>query len=223
MAILNVNPTRMVLLNLKRRVKSAKRGHKLLKDKQDGLMKTFMEIIREAKTLREDIENSLSKVFGNFMTTSGLMYPEMLYTALLDSKASLELEVKTKNVMSVWIPQFKAHHHGDKTLGYGFWQTSGNLDLALLELKKIIPNLIQLAEIEKSAEALAIELETTRRRVNALEYKLIPDLQDTAKFITMKLGETERGAITNTMIIKAKIEAEEAAERRAAKEERMAD
>jgi len=205
MALLNVNPTRMVLLNLKRRIKSAKRGHKLLKDKQDGLMKTFMEVIREAKTLREEIEVSLSKVFKNFMVTASLMDPEMLQTALLESKTTLDLTVKTKNVMSVWIPMLKSTFEGNP-LAYSMWQTSGDLDIALQELQKIVPQLIKLAQIEKSAEALAIELETTRRRVNALEYKLIPDLQDTARFITMKLGETERGAITNTMIIKSKIE-----------------
>jgi V/A-type H+-transporting ATPase subunit D len=204
MALLNVNPTRMVLLNLKRRVKAAKRGHKLLKDKQDGLMKTFMEVIREAKTLRSDIEEILSKIFFNLMTTSSVMAPEMLQTALMESKAKVSLEVKTKNVMSVWIPQFKMRQEGS-IISYGMWQTSGDLDLALIALQKITPRLIKLAEIEKSAEALALELETTRRRVNALEYKLIPDLRETVKFISMKLGESERSAIVNTMIVKAKI------------------
>ncbi len=206
MAILNVNPTRMVLLNLKRRVKSAKRGHKLLKDKQDGLMKIFMEVIKEAKDLRSEIEDSLSKIFKNLMITSSLMDTEMLYTALMKTNTKIDLTVKTSNVMSVWIPHFSFEHTGDIKC-FGFAQTSADLDLALEALQNIIPRLLKLAEIEKIAEALAMELETTRRRVNALEYKLIPDLQETLKYITMKLGENERSAITNTMIVKAKIEA----------------
>ena len=203
------------MLGLKKKIKSAKRGHKLLKDKQDGLMQKFMEIIKEAKRLREEVEEKLGKAFKNFIKASSLMPNEFLEGALLYSTAKTELEVKTKNVMSVRIPEFKLKTEGD-VITYGYLQTSGELDMSLKSMQDIFPLLIELAQIEKSAEAIADELEKTRRRVNALEYRMIPDLEDTIKFIQMKLGEMERGAITNTMIVKAKIEAQIAAQALAA-------
>ncbi|MBU0577997.1 V-type ATP synthase subunit D [Patescibacteria group bacterium] len=206
MAILNVNATRMALLTLKKKIKSAKRGHKLLKDKQDGLMQKFMEVIREAKAVREEVEQKLGAAFKNFIRANSLMEEEMLEGALLYSTAKTELKVETKNVMSVRIPHFKLETEGE-VVSYGFLQTSGELDIALQSFQDTFPLLIKLAEIEKSAEALAEELEKTRRRVNALEYRMIPDLKDTIKFIQMKLGEMERGAIINTMVVKAKIQA----------------
>ena len=212
MAKLDVKPTRMELLNLKKRLKSAKRGHKLLKDKQDGLMKQFMEIIREAKASRREVEKNLGSAFKNFMFASSMMLPEMLESALLYPSAKVELEVRTKNVMSVYIPYFDIKQEGD-ILNYGYLQTSGELDISLAAFQDVFPLLIKLAEIEKQAERLAAELETTRRRVNALEYKLIPDLEETLKFITMKLAETERSTIVGVMRIKAMIEAQEAATR----------
>lgn len=205
MARLNVKPTRMELLNLKKRYKSAKRGHKLLKDKQDGLMSTFMEIIREAKTTRREVEEALSKSFKNFMLASSMMLPEILESALLYPSATTELEVETKNVMSVHIPYFTLKQEGD-ILNYGYLQTSAELDVSLKAFQEVFPLLIKLAQIEKQAEQLAAELETTRRRVNALEYKMIPDLEETIKFITMKLEETERSAKVSTMIVKSMIE-----------------
>ena len=206
MAIMNVNATRMALLTLKKKIKSAKRGHKLLKDKQDGLMQKFMEIIREAKKMREEVEEKLGAAFKTFIRASSLMKEEFLEGALLYSTAKTKLDVKTKNVMSVRIPQFKVDVEGE-VVNYGYLQTSGELDISLQSFLDVFPLLIKLAEIEKSAEALADELEKTRRRVNALEYRMIPDLEDTIKFIQMKLGEMERGAIINTMVVKAKIEA----------------
>lgn len=207
MARLNVKPTRMELLNLKKRVKSAKRGHKLLKDKQDGLMKTFMEIIREAKSTRREIEQKLGQAFKNFMQASSMMFPEMLESALLYPSAKVELEVKTRNVMSVYIPNFKLKQEGD-ILNYGYVQTSAELDMSLAAFQEVFPLMIKLAEIEKQAERLAAELETTRRRVNALEHKLIPDLNETVKFITMKLAESERSTVVSVMKIKAMIQAQ---------------
>ena len=210
MAILNINPTRMEMLGLKKKIKSAKRGHKLLKDKQDGLMQKFMEIIREAKRMREEVEEKLGAAFQNFIRAGSIMEEEFLEGALLFSTSKIELDVKTKNVMSVRIPQFKLKKEGE-AINYGYLQTSGELDMALQSFQDVLPLLIELAEIEKSAEALADELEKTRRRVNALEYRMIPDLEDTIKFISMKLGEMERGAVVNTMIVKEKIAAQEAA------------
>jgi len=207
MAILNINPTRMALLGLKKKLKSAQRGHKLLKDKQDGLMQKFMEIIREAKRMREEVEEKLGAAFKNFIRAGSLMPEEFVEGALLYSTAKTKLTVETKNVMSVRIPQFKLETEGD-VITYGYLQTSGELDMSLQSFQDVFPLLIELAEIEKSAEALADELEKTRRRVNALEYRMIPDLRDTIKFIQMKLGEMERGSIINTMVVKAKIEAQ---------------
>ncbi|MDH5597332.1 MAG: V-type ATP synthase subunit D [Candidatus Peregrinibacteria bacterium] len=206
MAILNINPTRMEMLGLKKKIKSAKRGHKLLKDKQDGLMQKFMEIIRKAKAMREEVEEKLGAAFQNFIRAGSIMEEEFLEGALLFSTATTELSVKTKNVMSVRIPQFTLKQGGE-AINYGYLQTSGELDMALQSFQDVFPLLIELAEIEKSAEALADELEKTRRRVNALEYRMIPDLEDTIKFIKMKLGEMERGAVVNTMIVKEKIAA----------------
>lgn len=210
MAKLNVKPTRMELLNLKKRVKSAVRGHKLLKDKQDGLMKTFMEIIQEAKSTRREIEAKLGGAFKNFMQASSMMFPEMLESALLYPSAKVDLSVTTRNVMSCYIPYFKLEQEGD-ILNYGYVQTSGELDMALAAFQEVFPLMIKLAEIEKQAERLAAELETTRRRVNALEHKLIPDLKETVKFIQMKLAEAERSTVVGVMRVKAMIEAQQGA------------
>lgn len=214
MAKLNVKPTRMELLNLKKRYKSAVRGHKLLKDKQDGLMKQFMEIIKEAKASRREVEKHLGGAFKNFMQASSMMQPEMLESALLYPSAKVELEVTTKNVMSVRIPFFDLKQEGD-ILNYGYLQTSGELDMALSAFQEVFPLLLKLAEIEKQAERLAAELETTRRRVNALEHRMIPDLKETVKFISMKLAETERSTIVGVMAIKAMIQAKEEEQARA--------
>ncbi|MBT3834791.1 V-type ATP synthase subunit D [Candidatus Peribacteria bacterium] len=206
MAILNVNPTRMALLDLKKRVKSAERGHKLLKDKQDGLMKHFMEIVRDAKKLREEVEEMLGDAFKKFLIASAWMKEADLRNALSSPQAKLALSVKTKNVMSVRIPFFELEKEGEiKT--YGYAGTNALLDEAIDALNEAFEILIQLAQIEKQAEALAIELETTRRRVNALEHKMIPDLKDTVKYIRLKLDEGERSAIIGTMKVKAQIEA----------------
>ena len=169
-------------------------------------MKTFMEIIREAKSVRKDVEKEISHAFKSFMQASSMMLPQILESALLFPSAKVELEVETKNVMSVHIPYFNLKQEGD-ILNYGYLQTSAELDVSLKSFQEIFPTLIKLAEIEKQAEQLAVELETTRRRVNALEYKMIPDIEDTVKFITMKLAETERASKVSTMRVKAMIEA----------------
>jgi len=174
MAILNVNATRMTLLTLKGKIKGAKRGHKLLKDKQDGLMQKFMQIIQEARRTREDVESKLGGAFKNFVRASSLMNQEFIEGALLYSTADMNLQVQTKNVMSVRIPQFKLETEGD-VLTYGFAQTSGELDTSLKSLQDTLPLLIKLAEIEKSAEALADELLQKLKmlkRVNGLSLNL---------------------------------------------------
>ncbi len=209
MALLNVNPTRMALMDLKRRAKSAKRGHKLLKDKQDGLMQQFMSIIREAKTLRENVEEQLGNVFKQFLGASAWMTDAQLQNALSSPQAKIELEVETKNVMSVKIPKFTISKEGT-IKSYGHAGTNAMFDNAVEALEQVFEILINLAQIEKQAEAMAIELETTRRRVNALEHKMIPDLEQTVKYIKMKLDESERAGIIATMRIKASLEEQEA-------------
>jgi len=198
----------MELLNLKKKIKTAQRGHKLLRDKQDGLMQKFMEIIREARTLRSEVEEKLQGAFKNFMQASAMMYPEVLENALLYPSAKVSLEVETKNVMSVKIPNFELKQEGN-ILNYGYLQTSGELDMSLEAFQEVLPLLIKLAQIERQAERLAEETEKTRRRVNALEHMLLPNLKETVKFISMKLEEAERSAISNTLRIKASMEAEE--------------
>lgn len=210
MALLNVNPTRMALMDLKRRHKSAKRGHKLLKDKQDGLMQQFLAIIRDAKKLREEVEQQLGDVFRKFLVASAWMTDAQLQNALSSPQASIELEVETKSVMSVKIPIFSIKKEGT-IKSYGHAGTNAMFDEAVDALETVFEVLITLAQIEKQAEAMAIELEVTRRRVNALEHKMIPDLEDTVKYIRLKLDEAERSAIIGTMKIKSQIEAQEAA------------
>jgi len=208
MALLNVNPTRMALMDLKRRTKSAQRGHKLLKDKQDGLMQQFLAIIREAKELRAKVEEELGAAFKTFLVASAWMTPAEMENALSSPEAKIELTVTTKSVMSVRIPQFDLKREG-AIRTYGFAGTNKLLDEAIDAFDKAFDLLISLAQIEKQAENMAIELETTRRRVNALEHKMIPDLKETVKYIKMKLDETERAGIIATMRIKASLEAQE--------------
>ena len=205
MAIKNVTATRMSMLGLKNQSKVAVRGHKLLKDKRDGLMQEFLKIIYRARDLREKIEDSLQLANLAFLEAQAILPKSFLQNALAASTQKLSLEISTKNVMSVKIPQFKLQISGSAH-NYGFAQTRSELDIALKKFGKVFELLLQLAEIEKSAENLALEIEKTRRRVNALEHKLIPDLLDTLKFISMKLGETERSAIVQTMAIKNMIE-----------------
>ncbi len=208
MALLSVNPTRMALMDLKRRTKSAQRGHKLLKDKQDGLMQQFLTVIRTAKELRMRVEERLGGAFRTFLVASAWLTDAQLENALSSPQATIELAVETKSVMSVRIPFFKVQKTGAvKT--YGLAGTNALLDEAVESFDSLFVTLIELAQIEKQAEALAIELETTRRRVNALEHKMIPDLVETVKYIKMKLDETERSAIVGTMRVKASLQEKE--------------
>lgn len=212
MALLNVNPTRMALMDLKRRTKSAQRGHKLLKDKQDGLMQEFLTVIRSAKELRSKVEGEIGQAFHQFLLASAWLTDAQLENALSSPEAKISLEVETKNVMSVRIPFFTIRKEGNPR-AYGFSGTNALLDEAVTKFDELFETLIELAQIEKQAESLAIELETTRRRVNALEHKMIPDLLETVKYITMKLDESERSGIIATMRIKASLEEQEEAAR----------
>lgn len=213
MALLRVNPTRMALMELKRRTHSAQRGHKLLKDKQDGLMQQFLAIIRDAKALRHEVEEQLNKAFRRFLVASAWLSEAEVQNALSVPKAVVSLSVETRSVMSVKVPVFTLRHEAG-VRAYGYPATNALLDEAVEALETVFDMLIRLAQIEKQAENMAIELETTRRRVNALEHKMIPDLIETVKYIKMKLDENERAGIISTMRIKASLEAQEAAKER---------
>ncbi|MCW6070408.1 V-type ATP synthase subunit D [Clostridium botulinum] len=207
---LNVNPTRMELTKLKKRLTTATRGHKLLKDKQDELMRRFIGMIKKNNELRKDVENELEGSFKDFLMASAVMSPEFLEEAVAYPKESISVDVKKQNIMSVNVPvfDFKRKLEGDKgsIFPYGFANTSAELDGAIEKLYGILPKLLELAKVEKACQLMADEIEKTRRRVNALEYMTIPQLEETIKFIQMKLDENERSTVTRLMKIKSMME-----------------
>ena len=190
-----INPTRMELTRLKGRLKTAQRGHKLLKDKRDELMKQFMDVIRENRSLRRRVEEGLMRAHGSFTVAAALMSPEMLEQSLLYPKQSVELDMTFQNIMSVDVPKYEfrtSSQDPGEIYPYGFAQTSGELDDAVDAMSQVFQDMLKLAEIEKTSQLLAEEIEKTRRRVNALEYVKIPEMQENIKYITMKLDENER-------------------------------
>ena len=206
MARLNVNPTRMELSKLKIRLKTAARGHKLLKDKQDELMRQFIEMVKQNKKLREKVEEKLQNSFKDFLLARGVMSDEMLENAVAYPKEEISLNVKTKNIMSVNVPEMtfvKKNTDESNIYPYGFAQTSADLDDAIAGLNDIMLELLELAQIEKACQLMADEVEKTRRRVNALEYMTIPQLKEAIRFIQMKLDENERASITRLMKVKS--------------------
>ncbi|WP_099203428.1 V-type ATP synthase subunit D [Miniphocaeibacter massiliensis] len=206
MAKLNVNPTRMVLSELKGRLVTSTRGHKLLKDKQDELMRRFISLIRKNKELRLEVEEELGNSFKDFLLASAIMSPEFLDEAVSFPKEKIDVEITTKNIMSVNIPVMKFTKTEIDDTGsiypYGYAQTSADLDYAIEGLDRVMDKLLELAEVEKACQLMAKELEKTRRRVNALEYRTIPDLEETIKYIRSKLDENERATITRLMKVK---------------------
>lgn len=195
----------MELSSLKKKLASAQRGHKLLKDKRDELMRQFMNMIKENKQLRSEVEQGIAEANRYMAVAGSVMQREALETALMLPKQEVELDVSEKNVMSVYIPVFDAKYRTsdpDDIYSYGTAFTSVDLDGAVSALGKIFPKMIRLAEIEKACQLMADEIEKTRRRVNALEHIMIPDYQETIKFITMKLSENERSTTTSLMKVK---------------------
>lgn len=205
MAVLNVNPTRMELTNLKRKLTTARRGHKLLKDKRDELMRRFMELVRENKELRKKVENGIAEANRYMAVARSVMSDADIESALMMPMQEVSVEVSEKNVMSVLIPEFltqlKTADDAD-IYPYGFAFTSTELDGAVKYISDILPDLIKLAETEKSCQLMAAEIEKTRRRVNALEHVMIPQYEETVKYISMKLDENERSATTRIMKVK---------------------
>ncbi len=207
---LNVNPTRMELTKLKKRLVTATRGHKLLKDKQDELMRRFIDLVKYNNTLRREVEKELSASLKEFVMARAVMNSEMLEEAIIYPKEKISLELHTKNIMSVNVPvmEFKRALEGDEgsIYPYGFASTSSELDDSISKLYTILPKLLELAEVEKSTQLMADEIEKTRRRVNALEYMTIPQLEETIRYIRMKLEENERGNLTRLMKVKSMME-----------------
>ena len=221
-----VNPTRMELTRLKGKLRTAQRGHKLLKDKRDELMKQFLETVREVRTLRAEVEEELMTVHGSFTVASALMSAQALEQALMYPKQSVELTMTFQNVMSVNVPiyDFQTKTKSDADIyPYGFAATSGELDAAVDALGKVFRKLLKLAQIEKAAQLMAEEIEKTRRRVNALEYVKIPEMQGQIRYITMKLDENERANTIRLMKVKDMVLKAAIAERRARDAEASGD
>ena len=202
---MNVNPTRMELTNLKRKLVTARRGHKLLKDKRDELMRRFLDMVRENKALRREVEEAIFEANKHISVARSVMSGEALDVALMMPKQELSLDVSNRNVMSVNIPvfdiQMRSANESD-AYSYGFAYTSGDLDEAVENLSDVFKQMVRLAEIEKSCQMMSAEIEKTRRRVNALEHVLIPQYMETIKYITMKLDENERSTTTRLMKVK---------------------
>ena len=200
-----ITPTRMVLNQLKGRMKTARRGHKLLKDKRDELMRQFMDVVKLNKQLRTRVEEGLTQAFASQQVASSIMSPEMLEQALLYPRQSVELGMSFKNIMSVNVPRYSFHTKNNdpsEIYPYGFAQTSGELDDALDKLARVFEDMLELAQVEKTMQLLAEEIEKTRRRVNALEYVMIPELEGNIKYISMKLEENENA--TKVRLLKVK-------------------
>ena len=201
MARINVNPNRMELSKLKKRLVVARRGHKLMKDKQDALIKAFLERARAGKALREKVEAELQECYGTFAFSRAQTTPEILEQALIFPGARCTLSVAWRNVMSVMVPKYDVKQEGNP-VNYGFASVPLLLDVALEQFSKLILRLLELAAEEKAIRLMAGEIERTRRRVNALEYVMIPNLQETIRYISMKLDEQERSTLSRLMKIK---------------------
>lgn len=200
-----VNPTRMELTRLKKKLATAMKGHKLLKDKRDELMRQFLDMVRENKALRENVERGIKNANMNFVLANAVMRSEVTKTALMAPKQSVSIDVSKRNVMSVEIPVFDCKTRTSDTndiYSYGLGFTSSDLDFAVKSLSEVFPDMLRLAEIEKSCRLMAAEIEKTRRRVNALEHVAIPETQESIKYITMKLDENERSTQIRLMKVK---------------------
>ncbi len=219
---LNVSPTRMELTRLKGRVKVAQRGHKLLKDKRDEMVRQFLEMVRENKRLREEVETEISRALRDFLLARAVTPQESLEASIMFPTRKVKLKVGKRNVMSVYCPVIQYQEEHDPHLSpypYSFASSSAELDGAIRTLSGLLPRMLDLAEKEKSCQLLADEIEKTRRRVNALEHVMIPQMLDTIKYITMKLDEDERGSRIRLMKVKDMISVREAAEQAARSEQ----
>ena len=201
MAGTRVNPTRMELTKQKKKLLSATRGHKLLKDKRDELVRQFMDLIKEHMDLRLQVERGLKAANMEFAIARAGMSEQVLNTALMATGKTLEIKQQFKNVMSVEIPEFqtKKDIKGNDIYSYGYAFTAGDLDDAVYSLSSVFEDMLKLAQVEKSCQLMASEIEKTRRRVNALEHVIIPEALDNIKYITMKLDENDRASTIRLM------------------------
>lgn len=204
---LNVKPTRMEMSTLKERLKVAQNGYDLLKDKQDELMRQFIELIKENNRLRNEVEDELSGALGNFVLASSSMNDAFMEEIVALPTKQVNLEIARKNIMSVDVPKMSFSYdddnqNSDNEVKYGYLNTSSELDDAIEVLNDVMPKLLKLSEIEKTCQLMATEIESTRRRVNALEYRMIPNIKETIKYIQMKLDENERASITRMIKVK---------------------
>lgn len=208
---LQVNPTRMELKRLKTRLKTAERGHKLLKDKSDEMIRRFMEYAKENKRLREQVEKELSSALTTFIVAKAVSDDAIVQEAVAMPARTVKLEMDSQNVMSVVVPVIKVKQSDSKDkYPYSFSSVTAELDSSIEVMGGMLEKMVKLAEVEKTCNMLAIEIEKNRRRVNALEYVMIPQLQETIKFITMKLDENERSNIVRLVKVKSLIKKEEA-------------
>lgn len=207
MAKMNVNPTRMELRRLKTRLKTATRGHKLLKDKSDEMIRQFMVYVRENKRLREEIEAELSIALKGFTLARAVSSNAVIEEAVLMPATKAEISLSSDNVMSVEVPSISVvEHEGQDKYPYSFDTVTSELDASIGTLSTLLVKLVKLAEVEKTCNMLADEIEKNRRRVNALEYVMIPQIEETIKYINMKLDENERASTIRLMKVKSMIE-----------------
>lgn len=206
MSRMNVNPTRMELKKLKARLKTATRGHKLLKDKSDEMIRRFTVLLRENKRLRDEVGEELGEVLKEFAFAKGQMSSAAIENAFMMPVASLGIECGLTSIMNVEVPQIKVEERksGD-VYPYAFSAVTSEADCSVRRISAVISKLVALAEIEKQTAMLADEIEKNKRRVNALEYVMIPQLEETIHYIAAKLDENERASITRLMKVKSMI------------------
>lgn len=208
MAVLNVNLTRIESINMKKSLKTAQRGHKLLKDKLDELVKKMLELVRENQKLRKEVDEMLKNAYQNFMLAKAVIGEQYIEESLVIPNQSVSVDISEKSIMSVKIPQFNFKkitnsddNSGSKVL-YGFAYTTSELDKAIESFSEVSESLLKLAQNEKAIELISLEIEKTRRRVNAIENVTIPNYIDTIKYIGLKLSEDERASTSRLMKIK---------------------
>lgn len=202
MAMQTVNPTRMELTRLKLRLKTARRGHKLLKDKRDELMRRFLEQVSRTRTLRREVEQGMRQAQAAMDMAAARLSPHVAACALLCPGGTVHLRVDMRSRMGVSVPEFVIAAEEGEGYPYGLAQTDGALDDGFRRMQRLLPGILELAGAEKAVHLMARELETTRRRVNALEYTMIPQLEETIRRISMKLEENERGNLVRLMKVK---------------------
>lgn len=206
MARINVNPTRMELKKLKARLKTAQRGHKLLKDKTDEMVRRFAVIVRETKRLYDEVEAEVVDVLRQFSLASGSMSKKEIALAFSMPSVSLELECATANILNLEIPKLQLKETQGEEYPYSFARVTSEADLAVAAAGRLVSRLLRLAEMEKATAMLADEIEKSKRRVNALEYIMIPDIEETIRYISQKLEENERAGLTRLMKVKSMLE-----------------